>query len=89
MQQLEHEIGRTLVRTHVVDREQVRVVERPRRLRLLLESPETIGIAARRVAQDLDRHFPRQPRVPRPVHLAHAPRPEGRQDLVGPEPHAR
>ena len=36
--------------------------------------------------QDLDRDVAREPRVARPVHLAHAARAEGPDDLVGGEP---
>ena len=38
-----------------------------------------------RLRQHLDRHLAPEPRVPRPVHLAHPARAERREDLVGAE----
>ena len=42
--QLGDDVRRSLVRTDVVDRENVRMIQRARRTRFLLEAPESFGI---------------------------------------------
>jgi hypothetical protein len=42
------------------------------RLRLLLKTPEPLGIAGESHRQDLDRDLAVEPRIPRPIHLTHA-----------------
>ena len=54
--------------------------------RLLREPPEPVGVARKRGRQNLDRHLASEPRVSRPIHLAH---PTGRHkpaDLVRANP---
>jgi hypothetical protein len=85
LEQLGNDVGRAFEGADVVDRQDVRVVERPGRLRLLLEAAQPLRIAREGGRQDLDRHVPLQPLVPRAVHLAHPAGAERGEDLVGAE----
>ena len=59
-------------------------------LRLALEAlARPRATPTRRVGQHLDRHVALEPRVPRPVDLAHPARAERRDDLVGTEASSR
>ena len=78
--------GRAVVGADVVDRRDVRVVQAARRLRLLLEAPQPVGVLRVRRRQHLDRDVALQPLVARPVHLAHPAGADRREDLVGTEP---
>ena len=57
----------------------------PAALRLLLEAPQALGVGENAAGKDLDRHVAAEPRVPRPIHLAHASGADRREDLVGTE----
>ena len=57
--------------------------------RLDLEAGEGAGIAPNVVRQNLDGDVAPEPRVPRPVDLAHPARAERGEDLVGAETGAR
>src|SRR6202034_3810515 len=47
------------------------MIQRGNRLRLLLEPPHPLRIARKRRWQNLHRHITIQPRIARPIHLAH------------------
>ena len=66
----------------IEDRQDVGVRERSDGLRLPLEASTPIRVGRDRVGQDFDRHIAAEPRVARPVHLAHSAGAEGRDDLV-------
>ena len=66
----------------VVDGQDVRVVQRRRGARLLLEAAEPLGIGGERRREHLDRDLALEPRVARAIDLAHPPRPDRRKDLV-------
>jgi len=57
--------------------------------RLVLEAGEGVGVLRDLVGQHLDRHVTLEPRVPRPINLAHSARAERNNDLVWPEARAR
>ena len=59
---------------HVVEGADVRVRELRDRLCLPLEPLPRLGRSREMLRQDLDRHRPSEPRVPRPVHLSHSSR---------------
>ena len=89
LEQLGDEVGSALVVPHVVDDEDVRVVEEPGGAGLVLEA-----VAARRVGGDarrqhLDRHRAPEARIAGAVHLAHPPGPQAPEDLVRPDVIAR
>ena len=73
------------MRADVVDRDDVRVVQRPGRLRLLLEAPQAVRVLRVRGGQDLDRDVALQPRVAGAIDLAHPARADRAEDLVRPE----
>ena len=56
----------------LVDRDDVRVVQRRGGARLLLEAGEPVRVGRERLRQHLDRDFAAQPRIARLVHLSHA-----------------
>src|SRR6185369_4915972 len=67
----------------LVDRDDVRVVERGRRARLLLEALPAVRVGGELRREDLDRDLASEPRVARAVDLAHSSRAERREDLEG------
>ena len=69
--------------TDVINRQDVRVVERRGRTGFRFQSFQPLGIRGQGRRQDLDGDVPAEARVPRPVHLPHPARAERRQDLVG------
>src|SRR5262249_30448092 len=69
----------------VVDRADVRVVERGDALRLALEARAELRVGRELRGQQLDGHVPLESRVTRLVDLAHPPRTERSADLVRPE----
>jgi hypothetical protein len=62
----------------VVDRKDMRVIERRERMRFALEAGQPIGVRGEQRRQDFDRHLARQLRVAREIDLAHA---AGAQDI--------
>ncbi len=69
----------------VVDRQNVRVIERGGRERFLFEAAQAIGVSRDRGRQHFDGDVAAQPRVVGAVHLAHTARTDGADDLVRPE----
>jgi hypothetical protein len=65
-----------------IDVRDVRVIERGQQTRLTLEPDQPIRVARERGGQDLDRDVAPEPAVAATVHLAHAARAEGRDDVV-------
>ena len=82
-EKLHDRVGDALLRSEVEDRQDVRMRERRDRLRLALEPGERVGIGRDGLRKHLDRDVPLELRVPRPIHLPHPARAEGREDLVG------
>ena len=72
----------------LVDRDDVRVVQRGGRACLLGESTEAVGDGGEGLRQELDRDIAAEVEVPRAVHLTHAPRTQLVEELVPAEPHA-
>lgn len=73
------------MRAHIVDRENIGMIERARRSCFLFEPPQAVKITAEVGGQNFDRNFAAQSRVPCTVHFPHAARAQGRDDLVRPE----
>ena len=65
-----------------INRPDVRVVERGEHLRFALETGEAIRITGEGIGQDLQRDLAIQLGIPGAIHLAHAARPEGGENLV-------
>ena len=74
--------------TDVIDGEDVGVVQRGGRPRLLLEAPQPVGVGTQPGRQDFDRDVATEPRVARPIDLPHPARANERDDLVGAESNA-
>ncbi len=75
---LHRDVGDPALRPDVVDRDDVGVIERRGRPRLLLETLQPLRVRRQLRRQHLDRDLAREPRVPRPVDLPHSrPRPGG------------
>jgi hypothetical protein len=75
--------------TDVEEGQDVRVTQRRRRPRLLLEAPEAVLVGSQFRWDNLDRHVTAQARVSGPVNLTHAPGPDQTEHLVGAESNAR
>ena len=79
LEMLQHqEVERAPIGGHVpadvVQRADVRMIERGHRARLALEALPRLRVAGDLRRQHLDRDAAIQPRVPRPIHLPHAAR---------------
>src|SRR5262245_15164452 len=61
------------------------MIQRSQQLSFTTEAGESLGVAGDLGRQHLDRDVAPEARVSRAVDLAPAPRPEGREDLVGAE----
>ncbi len=72
-----------------VEHGDARVVERGQDLGLALEAAQPVGVGGDRLGQHLDRHLAVEPRVARPVDLAHAAGAERGEDFVGAEARAQ
>ena len=82
LEQLGDEIRLIVVGPDVVDREDVGVVQDCGRAGFLLEAAQPNGIAGPERRQHLDRDIAVEPRIARPVDVAHASGAEGGEDLV-------
>jgi hypothetical protein len=82
VEQLRHDVGGAIEDADVVDREDVRMIQRGCGARFLLEAlqPARIGGCVR--GQNLDRDVTTGSRIPAAIDLAHASRAEQRVDLV-------
>ena len=85
VQELQHQVGQALELADVVDRANVRMIQRRNGPRLPVEPFGAASIGPLAVDQDLDRDRPIQPEVSCPVDLAHAARPNEGLDFVGAE----
>ena len=82
VQELADDVGCAFVRADVVDREDVRMVQRCSGAGFLFEAPEPVGIRRVDVRQDLDRDVTSKTRVVREIDLAHSSTAQQIQDLV-------
>src|SRR5262249_49408965 len=81
-EQLGDEIGRAFILADVVNREDVRVIERRGCKRLLLEAAQAIRVLRARGGKDFDCHFAVDPRVAGAPDFAHGGGGERRDDFV-------
>ena len=87
-EQLRDDERRASFGADVVDREDVRMVQRRGGACFLLEAVQRSGSAEKDDGQHLDRDVASEPRVARAIHLAHAAGAERGEDFIGPEAHA-
>ena len=86
VEQLGDDVGPPVGGADVVDRDDVRVVERGGGARFQLEAVEALRIGREARRQHLDGDVAAEARIAGPIDLAHAAGAEQRDDLVGPEP---
>jgi hypothetical protein len=70
-----------------MDDRDVRVADRCQELRFPFEALSSLLVFEEFFRQDLQRHLAIEPRIARPINLAHAPRAEGGENFVGAQPH--
>ena len=85
---LHHDVRQAGGLADLVDRDDVRVIERGRRARLLGESSEAHRIRRETLGQELHRHVPVQVLVARAPDVAHPAGPQAGHELETREPHA-
>jgi hypothetical protein len=85
---LHHDVRQAGGLADLVDRDDVRVIERGRRARLLSESSEAHRIRRETLGQELHRHVPVQVLVARAPDVAHPASPQAGHELETREPHA-
>src|SRR5579863_6270864 len=71
--------------TDVVQRANVRMIERGNRARFALKALPRVGFLRQMLRQNLDGHVAPEARVPRAIHLAHSTRTDGRLNFIRPE----
>ena len=86
---LHHQVTDAVLAAHIVQHANIRMVQPGNRFRFALESLFTNRISRKLRRQNLHRHIPAQPRIPRAVHFSHPARTECVQDLVGSQPNTR
>jgi hypothetical protein len=72
-----------------VDLGDVRMIQRRQRLRFTGEPREAVGVRLKQLGQHLEGHVAIQPRVARPVNLAHPALAEGGDDFERSDPGSR
>ncbi len=88
LHEFHRDVGEGVSPPYLVDRDDVGMVQRGGRARLLLETGEPVAVPRERLGQDFDRHFSSQPRIPCPPHLSHSAGAERREDFLRTEPTA-
>ena len=85
LQELGDEIGNALVDAHVVDHEDVRMIQLPRHAGLVLEPAQAVGIGGEGRRKHLHGNVPPEPGIAGAIDFSHPSGAERRQDLVGSE----
>jgi hypothetical protein len=81
-EQFGHDVRRALMSADVVDRENVRMVERRRGARFLLEARQALDIGRIVVRQHFDGHVAPEPRIAGAIDLAHPTGADRTHDLI-------
>jgi hypothetical protein len=87
--ELEDHVRQVALAADVVNGDDGRVVDGPRRPRLLLEEPQPLRVPCRLEVEDLHGDLAAEAPVTGPKDLRHAAHTEGREELVGAEPLSR
>ncbi len=82
LQQLGDGVGEALLRAEIMDGQYVRMRQRRHSFGLPLKTGQGLRVFGHMLRQDLDRHVPAQPGVPRAIDLSHPPGPDGRHDFI-------
>src|SRR2546425_4347846 len=73
------------MRANVIDRENVRMIERAGSASFLFKAMQPIGIGRESRRQNLDSDISSQPCVAGAIHLTHSARSQGRKNFIGTE----
>jgi hypothetical protein len=87
--QLHHQRARLPVFFQPINLRYVRMIERSQHFRFALKSRQALAILRYGAGQDFDGHFAIELGVFGSIHLSHAARANGREDLVGTQPGSR
>jgi hypothetical protein len=85
VEQLHHGVGRVALVAELEDRDDVRMRERRDGQGFTLEARERLRVGRCGRRQHLDGDIAMEPEVARPIDFAHAPRPQGANDLECPQ----
>lgn len=85
LEQLDDDIRRALMGSEVVDRDEIRMAQHPRRPGFLLEAAQAVRVLGESGREHLDGNVAAQPGIARAVNLPHAARADQRDDLVRPQ----
>ena len=85
LEELRDDVALIALAAEVVDGQDVRMIEHPRGARLLLETPQGVGIVREAARQHLHRDVAAEARVVRAIDLAHPPGPDCIDDAIGTE----
>jgi hypothetical protein len=80
--QFADEIGRAFIHAGIVNRKNVWMIQGGQRLRLLLETAQSIRVRREILRQYLHRHVAIEPRVPRAKYFTHSAHADGGGDAV-------
>ena len=80
--QFQDEVARVVGFEQIVNRREVRVIERRQSARLSPQTRHALGIVGERAHQHLDGDIAAELRIVSAVHLPHPARPEAMEDLV-------
>src|SRR5581483_11145245 len=81
-EQFHHDVRGVVVRADVIDRDEVRMIQRAGRTRLDLEAMQPVGIARDELRKNLDGDVALQTAVARRPDLTHSTRTDARANLV-------
>src|SRR5580704_373265 len=82
VQKLSSDVQLPVFASHLVDGEDIGMIQRRGRFSLLLKSMRPAGIGGVRIRKNLDGHIPLQRRIPRAVYLAHPAGADEADDLI-------
>lgn len=82
LKQLRNDIGTIVLPADIEHRQNVGMVERSRCPRFLLKTTQALRITGASGGQNLDRNFPSESQIARPVDFPHSARAERGEDLV-------
>ena len=75
----------TVLRAHIVDGQQIGMVQCAQNSRLVLKPLQAVGITSERGGQNLERDRALQPHVASAIHFSHTTRADPREDFIRPE----
>lgn len=83
LQQFRNQIGHAILCAHVINRQQVGVVQGAGGPRFLLEAPQAFAVGGKIRRQDFEGNFTFQAGIERAIDFAHASRPQEAENFIG------